>query len=798
MENFDRLEKNIKATRFVRRLHEAIEFAKKVWNHSLQFYGVGIELLDWLNPSRDNPMGYVFKGEKHLRNGQKKLVCVKVINVEKIREIDRQKRDHYERIHRNVRLGGDPVQIFFDRELGALMRSSMKHNLNTVMIDDIVTKYEDFEGEMIDFPYYVMEYIDGFDLSRILKEQEPFDLQATVNYIIQVCNALKDIHSEGYIYQDLSPSNIMITSDRKLVKLIDFGTLREYSEDTATFYGKSGYSAPETTESLMKIAFTMDIFPLGVIFYECLMGLGKQPYGQPGNFVLPYAQYKTASTDLERVRIRQRYEEPWKDVVSRRKRADEIIPPNVFDIIFKCIAIDPEDRYKDGDNSGIPKLLEDLKKLFSISIETSEAIKKYGIGYQVFNGNNNMDLKLQKPIEIQALNKSCSKIEVLVEDLTILSTTFRFDGHDTGAYPDLRFEVDAKEASQVLIEGIPDDATKLDIVYRSGKEETFELQDCLKTSKGITIPKLEGFVIALNYNNKNINLSDVEGDMCVMLSREINSAKIIVYSDKLKRDGEMTKIWEGCIGTHVKIPSQKYQEAVKAEIKGENWETVRNKFFEAYEESGETNEYALFKYIYVNIKLIEVMIENRDTLSEAYNLYDKLHSKIKAFQNMWRPDPTQLKLLLILGTMHIQSEEYHKALEFFNEFDELYSDLDDGSEDNTLLLTVKNNTAVCLIKQWEKFHDSESLKNAKIILKKQLENLQITERITAILCNNLATACCYSGDIEEAKNWCEMAIKNDNSYPEPYNTMSIIYEAMGNVEIANIFKEKTSKIFKEV
>ena len=74
--------------------------------------------------------------------------------------------------------------------------------------------------------YLVMEYIDGKTLKQYLAEKgAPLSEEETLRLIYPILNALQKIHGEGIIHRDISPENIMLAKDGRVV-LIDFGAAR--------------------------------------------------------------------------------------------------------------------------------------------------------------------------------------------------------------------------------------------------------------------------------------------------------------------------------------------------------------------------------------------------------------------------------------------------------------------------------------------------------------------------------------------------------------------------------------------
>src|SRR5699024_8900986 len=98
----------------------------------------------------------------------------------------------------------------------------------------------------------------------------------------QIINALKDIHSQGYIFRDLTPDNIMITTEydeqgHNIVKLIDFGAAVDINTSVDTSKDdiilKPGYAPIEQYVSGGILGAYTDIYALGATIYRMLSGV---------------------------------------------------------------------------------------------------------------------------------------------------------------------------------------------------------------------------------------------------------------------------------------------------------------------------------------------------------------------------------------------------------------------------------------------------------------------------------------------------------------------------------------------
>jgi serine/threonine protein kinase len=132
-------------------------------------------------------------------------------------------------------------------------------------------------------PYLVMEYLEGTDLSAVLKTQGPLPIVTAVDYLLQACEALAEAHAMGTIHRDLKPANLFVATladGGTCIKVLDFGISKVADGTSAdlsmtkstTLMGSPLYMSPEQLRSLRSVDARTDIWALGVILFEMLAG----------------------------------------------------------------------------------------------------------------------------------------------------------------------------------------------------------------------------------------------------------------------------------------------------------------------------------------------------------------------------------------------------------------------------------------------------------------------------------------------------------------------------------------------
>ncbi len=115
--------------------------------------------------------------------------------------------------------------------------------------------------------YIVMEYVGGSSLKEILKDRQqaaggrydPLPADQAIAYIVEILPALSYLHSQGLLYCDFKPDNIIQSGDS--VKLIDLGGVRRVDDDQSAIYGTVGFQAPEIATLGPSVA--SDVFTVG-------------------------------------------------------------------------------------------------------------------------------------------------------------------------------------------------------------------------------------------------------------------------------------------------------------------------------------------------------------------------------------------------------------------------------------------------------------------------------------------------------------------------------------------------------
>jgi len=195
--------------------------------------------------------------------------------------------------------------------------------------------------------YLAMELLRGETLAARLRAHRCLTPEEILPIAIEVCDALSAVHAAGVVHRDIKPSNIYLVSDRSHpelpahAKILDFGIARVEWEETRITHsggplGSPGYMSPEQERGSADVDGRSDLFSLGAVLYECLVGDPPPP-------LLPSGLIRMASG----VSSTARSSEPF------AHKAMSLVPGAFRPIIEKAMAFDPAERYEDARSFGV-------------------------------------------------------------------------------------------------------------------------------------------------------------------------------------------------------------------------------------------------------------------------------------------------------------------------------------------------------------------------------------------------------------------------------------------------------------
>ncbi|HAR35715.1 MAG TPA: hypothetical protein DCR87_02180 [Acidobacteria bacterium] len=192
--------------------------------------------------------------------------------------------------------------------------------------------------------FMVMEYVKGKSLEKILEKEKILEAERAVDIVKQIAYGVDHAHKNKIIHRDLRPSNILI-SEEGTVKITDFGTSAwlNSTQYASTRIGSPPYMAPE--QFLGKASYCSDIYSIGCIFYEMIVG--RPPIFDPDPFkILEKAQQgKITPPRLKNMKV----------------------PKEVDVLIMRCLAPRVEDRVQSAS-----EIIRELSRIKGKEEKTSE------------------------------------------------------------------------------------------------------------------------------------------------------------------------------------------------------------------------------------------------------------------------------------------------------------------------------------------------------------------------------------------------------------------------------------------
>jgi WD40 repeat protein/tRNA A-37 threonylcarbamoyl transferase component Bud32 len=182
-----------------------------------------------------------------------------------------------------------------------------------------------------DLHFLVMEYVEGTDLARLLKQRGPLPVAEACEYARQTALGLEHAYEHGLIHRDMKPHNLMLTA-RGVVKVLDFGLARlvrpggsasEFTGENVVM-GTMDYIAPEQAQDSRTADTRSDIYSLGCTLFHLLTGQPPFPVGGAVEKVLAHVMM------------------PPPLVTDQRPEA----PAELNAVVAKMLAKEPAERYQ--------------------------------------------------------------------------------------------------------------------------------------------------------------------------------------------------------------------------------------------------------------------------------------------------------------------------------------------------------------------------------------------------------------------------------------------------------------------
>jgi serine/threonine protein kinase len=196
--------------------------------------------------------------------------------------------------------------------------------------------------------FLVMDYVEGRDLDRVVRERGPLSVIEAVDYLIQAARGLEAAHAQGIIHRDIKPGNLMLDADGT-VRVLDLGlapivdTANPFNKTTGgrltasgMYMGTIDYMAPEQAQDSHRADHRADIYSLGCTLYYLLTG--REPF--PGDTVLKrmiaHRERPAPSLRTARPGIPPKLEAAYVKMMAKRPEARPASMTELISILEDC------------------------------------------------------------------------------------------------------------------------------------------------------------------------------------------------------------------------------------------------------------------------------------------------------------------------------------------------------------------------------------------------------------------------------------------------------------------------------
>ncbi len=216
----------------------------------------------------------------------------------------------------------------FAREVQVAARLQHPHILG-LLDSGVIT-----EGQGYALPYYVMPFVEGETLRERLVRTGPLAAPEVVRLTGEIADALAKAHKAGVVHRDIKPENIFLADGHALV--LDFGVAKAVSDATGhqgltsagVSLGTPAYMAPEQVAADPRIDHRADLYALGLVAYEMLVG------GSPYAATTPQQQMAAHVTQMP--------------APIQLKRPD--CPAELDALIMRCLIKNPDERWHSAED----------------------------------------------------------------------------------------------------------------------------------------------------------------------------------------------------------------------------------------------------------------------------------------------------------------------------------------------------------------------------------------------------------------------------------------------------------------
>ncbi len=320
-------------------------------------------------------------------------------------------------------------------------------------------------------PCIVMEYVKGVNLETMLANNGRMSAPRVGRIIGELCEVLQSAHDESIIHRDLKPANLMVVepdSPRERIKVMDFGlakliegeAMRKVTDTNVDFaVGTPGYIAPEQVRG-EEMDHRGDLYSVGVMMYELLAG--RLPFSGPSSMDVLLAHATEHAPSFAEIGLAG-----W-------------IPREVEELVFDCLAKDPEDR---------PQSARELAERFDTALNRAQAV---------------LDARSPHPAKAIGTQQRMQNPLTAASAETLTATAMVAHATTTRDQPALPFHMEAWMPETIAIMKLRG------FVHDAGGEVVESLPGLIKVRLGGRKTSNTGPLSWLGFNRRNTSLIDLE------------------------------------------------------------------------------------------------------------------------------------------------------------------------------------------------------------------------------------------------------------------------------------------------
>jgi len=182
--------------------------------------------------------------------------------------------------------------------------------------------------------YYVMPRIEGVTLREKMEKRGKLSPKESQRILVELCDCLAATHRAGIIHRDIKPDNVILEGALGKALLMDFGIAKSMQDFGATVsglvMGTPTYMSPEQASGDASVDHRSDLYSLGVLGYHMLTGRPPFEGHNPHSVIASHV-----ADEPERIR-----------------RLNPSVPRLMADMVERCLAKDPQDRYQSAGELG--------------------------------------------------------------------------------------------------------------------------------------------------------------------------------------------------------------------------------------------------------------------------------------------------------------------------------------------------------------------------------------------------------------------------------------------------------------